>query len=258
MHSPFVDHSYLSKEPFAGQVVHLQSKEMSHYKFGNESFLPTNASSLLRWVFSIVSTGAKFSAIYLAGVAAIFTLSTLFVVILKRLVTFPPRWPRLIRALSCILAVVFYSMFISIFALPDAQTKLTIAPSFTWAVIWSFSFIFIAMVVCVICCVAALKLLPLIDWLPGRDIAFDFSEEDESGSDWDRPAVKIQMGKNASFANCQHVSDTSPLTIETLCKEMKPGQTLAIHKHDTLGIHNQDYVGVFHFFESPIDKESNN
>lgn len=225
---------------------------------------PAETISLLRFVVSIILTGVKFGAIYLAGVAVILALSTLSVATLTRLLALHQPWPRVFRNLAYIFGGLIYTVMAVIFALPDPLSDKTIAPSFTWGVIWSISLVFVGMAVCFICGFAAWKLLPLLDWLTGSNIAQDLfgpvkpTHRNGVEADSDKPAVKIQMGRNASFANCQHVSDTSPLTIETICKEMKPGQTLAIHKHDTLGIHNQDYVGVFHFFESPIDNESNN
>ncbi|KEQ58351.1 uncharacterized protein M437DRAFT_59439 [Aureobasidium melanogenum CBS 110374] len=62
------------------------------------------------------------------------------------------------------------------------------------------------------------------------------------------PVLNIEIPENARFANLQHVSSASAVSICSLCRDLEPGETLAVHKPFTQGIHNDDYIAMFHLF----------
>lgn len=63
-----------------------------------------------------------------------------------------------------------------------------------------------------------------------RDDAASFSKET-------RTDIRMQES--------QHLSQSSPVILKTLCKDVKPGESLYIHKDGTGGVHDEDFVGVF-------------
>lgn len=62
------------------------------------------------------------------------------------------------------------------------------------------------------------------------------------------PVLDIEIPENAKFANLQHVSSATSATIRSLCRDLRPGETLAVHKPFTQDIHNDDFIAVFHLF----------
>ncbi|THY80343.1 hypothetical protein D6C92_10630 [Aureobasidium pullulans] len=62
------------------------------------------------------------------------------------------------------------------------------------------------------------------------------------------PTIKITLPPDAQLANLQHLPTTSPVTITSLCRDLSPGETLAIHLPNTEGKQNKDFVALFHLF----------
>lgn len=58
------------------------------------------------------------------------------------------------------------------------------------------------------------------------------------------------MDTNTRFQDHQHVNESSSLTIKTICKELKPGESLYIHKDGSQGINNEDFIAVFTKFSA--------
>lgn len=63
------------------------------------------------------------------------------------------------------------------------------------------------------------------------------------------------LPNNNKYSNCQHVNESSPLTIRTLIKELKPGESLYVYKDSSGGKNDTDFVGVFTKFDN---KEKDN
>ena len=67
--------------------------------------------------------------------------------------------------------------------------------------------------------------------------------------------VKIELPDGMSLASCQHLTNVSPASVQSLFNDLRPGETLAVYQDGTLGSRNEDLVGIFHVLSAPISTE---
>jgi hypothetical protein len=222
-----------------------------------EPILPLNLSDLfitsLHFLFISLSTIILCLGSYAVTYLAITFYVALLSYLCPRRQTDDLYWT--LRIGLCWLTVIAHVILLGTFALP-LEGQAPIAPSTFWATAWTLSLNLVGTTTLFIVAFLIFKPLQLLGYWATSEITQPWiykssKRNNQAGNDGKAPIVRLELRNGSTFGNtCEHVNDEAVLTINSLCKDMKAGGTLAVHRAGTEGKKNEDFIGFFHLFET--------
>jgi hypothetical protein len=226
-----------------------------------EPILPLNLSDLMITSLHFLYISLYTIILCLASYAVTSLFINLYLALLSYLCP-RPQTDKLYWALRLglyyLTALAHFGLLIA-FTQPQGNDDRAVAPSIAWASAWTVSLNLVGTTTFFIVAFLIFKPLQLLDYWATSEITqpgiYESSRRNiQAGNGGKAPIVRLELRDGSTFGNaCEHVNDEAVLTINSLCKDMEAGKTLAVHRAGTEGKRNEDFIGFFHLFETRGD-----
>jgi hypothetical protein len=222
--------------------------------------LPTDLLGLFYFTTYLTLRCTTVLVLYLLGFSVVYIINRQYLsLLLPRYKMLPPLWSVTLPVIVHTFSWFLYTTLVGCFGIPDPDhiSGRSLAPTFSWAVLWSVAISSIGSSSIFFCGYGVSVILEnLFQTAMDKSrttIIYDSSNSQSTIKRGFRYAVvKIELPDGASLAGCQHLTNVSPASIQSLSNDLRPGETLAVYQDGTLGTRGEDLVGIFHLLSAPI------